>query len=106
MPVIEKTSAGADIRARDLELDRRSTVYRILSRVGVLGVLIVLIAVFAIAKPDQFATAFNARTLVANSSTLIILAVGLTFALTCTSPLASTSRSGRCSSSHPWSARS
>ena len=81
MPVIEKTSAGADIRARDLELDRRSTVYRILSRVGVLGVLIVLIAVFAIAKPDQFATAFNARTLVANSSTLIILAVGLTFVI-------------------------
>lgn len=81
MPLTEKTPVAADASARDAELDRRSTLYRILSRVGVLGVLIVLIAVFAIAKPDQFATAFNARTLVGNSSTLIILAVGLTYVI-------------------------
>lgn len=81
MPLTEKTPVAGDADAREAELDRRSTLYRILSRVGVLGVLIVLIAIFAIVKPHQFATSFNARTLVGNSSTLIILSVGLTYVI-------------------------
>jgi ribose transport system permease protein len=49
------------------------------ARFGVLGVLILLIAVFSAVRPHQFATGFNARTLLGDSATLIILATGLTF---------------------------
>jgi ribose transport system permease protein len=49
------------------------------ARFGVLGVLMLLIAVFSTVRPHQFATGFNARTLLGDSATLIILATGLTF---------------------------
>lgn len=52
---------------------------RVSVRFGVLGMLVLLIAVFSAIRPHQFATGFNARTLLGDSATLIILATGLTF---------------------------
>lgn len=81
MPQAEASRPTAAGSGGQAELERRSTFYRVMSRVGVLGVLVALIVIFSVAKPHQFATSFNARTLVGNSSTLIILAVGLTYVI-------------------------
>lgn len=78
----QSKSSGEDTISTSPSPDQssRPTARRqVLIRFGVLGVLIVLIGVFSAIRPHQFATGFNARTLLGDSATLIILATGLTF---------------------------
>jgi ribose transport system permease protein len=58
---------------------KRSRLARFNAGIGVSAILISLIAAFSIARPHEFATGFNARTLTADASSLMVLATGLTF---------------------------
>lgn len=66
-------------RTADVVARARASRTWVLPRLGMLGVLGGLIIAFSILRPHQFATGFNARTLLGDSSTLIILVAGLTF---------------------------
>lgn len=44
-------------------------------------VLVVLVAAYSIARPGQFATTFNLRSLCVDAATLLILAVGMTYVI-------------------------
>jgi ribose transport system permease protein len=47
----------------------------------ILGVLVALIAIFAIARPQAFATVPNLRNVATDASTLLVVAVGMTFVI-------------------------
>lgn len=55
---------------------------RALAEQWALGVLIVLVAIFSIMKPDAFLSSTNATSIAVNASSYLIIAVGMTFVIT------------------------
>ena len=79
LPDVDEPSSRAETPGRSLLGRVASLGWRLAARLGMLAALIVLLVVFSLARPRQFPTEFNFRTMLGDSSTLIILAVGLTF---------------------------
>jgi ribose transport system permease protein len=57
-------------------------VQRLLAQQWALGVLVVLIAIFSIMRPEAFLSSTNATSIAVNASSYLIIAVGMTFVIT------------------------
>ena len=74
----------APLDAVDTKVSPRSRALRRVARsspVLMSGVLLALIIVFSIARPNTFPTAYNARNVLIDVSTLIVMATGMTFVM-------------------------
>ncbi|KAA2259478.1 ABC transporter permease [Solihabitans fulvus] len=78
-----RSESTVDIANGDVEPTRRSLWQRVSgsNTVWIALVLVALIVVFSIARPDAFLTLFTAQTLLIEAAVLLVLGVGMTFVI-------------------------
>jgi ribose transport system permease protein len=82
-PVVKQAPQPESDAAEPVELPRRGLVHRLL-RTNVVWTLCVLLGmsvIFAVLRPDAFASPFNIRTIFINAAIPLVLAVGMTFVI-------------------------